>query len=480
MDEAEQRQQLRPGAETLVHGVRPDGGVGAQPGEQAAQRIMLLVDGMAGHQPAVLGVEDEDHPHQGRNQPSVEAVGTLARQGRRSAAAGARVRRDEAAQQFVEGGQHLPRKPGGDFRLRLAAFRQQRRKPRLFRADEKRVRAQQHFEGGEDGAARRLRHVGKAEGEVAGRLALRRMDEADALIGAEEAGAHAGFAQQTFEAGVAAGVPAAGVVGRLVEVGAVFLDADEHGPLGARIVFRRNRPGGGQQGAEFGEGDFERVAVRGGIREVGFAPAEPFGEDPAQVGGASADGAAFPFRGFLEQFAQFAPAGGDVAVGDDLRVGHDGGRNDEADRLDEAEPFQMGEDRAAAFAVGDFHWTAKPLHSPFRMRQDRVPAPLRRSRTRRRSIIACDGIARIRLLSAAPAFEYAKKIWQLRLRRLEHRRIFGEKNRNPPTILRHPRERACEENRETLASNDRDTPDSAQIRPITHRQHSVIPAKAGI
>ena len=96
----------------------------------------------------------------------------------------------------------------------------------------------------------------------------------------------------------------------------------------------------------------------GGVGQVAVLPAEPAGEQAAQVGGAPAGGAAFPFRGFLEQLAEFALTAGDVAVGDDLRARHDGGRDDQADRLDETEPFLMGEDGVAALAVGDIHRAA--------------------------------------------------------------------------------------------------------------------------
>ena len=110
----------------MIHGVGPGCGVGAQPGEQAAERIVLLVDGMIGHQAAILRVQHEDHAHQRRDQSAVEVIRLLPGEiSQRSAAA--RVGCDKAAQQFVERCEHLPGEPRGDLGLRVPALGQQSR-----------------------------------------------------------------------------------------------------------------------------------------------------------------------------------------------------------------------------------------------------------------------------------------------------------------------------------------------------------------
>ena len=69
------------------------------------------------------------------------------------------------------------------------------------------------------------------------------MDQADLLVGAEQSRRHAGFPQQPFEPGMTTRVPTGAVVGRLVEVRASVLYADEQRPFRVPIFVSRHCPG---------------------------------------------------------------------------------------------------------------------------------------------------------------------------------------------------------------------------------------------
>src|SRR5260370_873079 len=83
MDQADQGDEPPPATDTLVHGVRIERRVLRQPGVQAANRIAGVVDppgivvASGRQQAAVLGVEDEDQPHQHGQQALVEVAGLL-------------------------------------------------------------------------------------------------------------------------------------------------------------------------------------------------------------------------------------------------------------------------------------------------------------------------------------------------------------------------------------------------------------------
>ena len=64
VDQAEEGQELRPGAVALVHRVGMPAGVLAEPLEEAGDRVILLVDLVVGEERTVLGVEDEHQPQQ--------------------------------------------------------------------------------------------------------------------------------------------------------------------------------------------------------------------------------------------------------------------------------------------------------------------------------------------------------------------------------------------------------------------------------
>lgn len=114
------------------------------------------------------------------------------------------------------------------------------------------------------------------------------MDEADALVGAEQADRHAGFRQQPHEALVPGRIPWR-IGGRGVEVRAVVLHPNEHHPAGIVFVIRRRCPGRYEHRLELGQRDLERVAMRVDVDEISLLPTEPADEQAPQVGSAPAD-----------------------------------------------------------------------------------------------------------------------------------------------------------------------------------------------
>ena len=86
----------------------------------------------------------------------------------------------------------------------------------------------------------------------------------------------------------------------------------------------------------------------------------------------------------------------------------------------------------------------RPLHNPFRLRQDRVPALLRCSGTRHRGMAMRDEIAKPHspyVINREKACEEIERFLQITTGR---RRISAGRGDIPPTIVRHSRERACE------------------------------------
>ncbi len=128
MDQTEQHQQLVPGAAPLVHRVRMEGGILAKAGMETAHTVVRFVEGAGGRvvpgrdQAAVLCVEQEHQPHQHGQQSFVEVFGALPGQD----GSGVGCRGVEAAQQVVQGAEHLGGERGGDAGLGAAAGHQQR------------------------------------------------------------------------------------------------------------------------------------------------------------------------------------------------------------------------------------------------------------------------------------------------------------------------------------------------------------------
>nr|WP_165251981.1 hypothetical protein [Paludisphaera soli] len=356
VDQAEERQELRPRAVAVVHRVGVPAGILAEPLEEAGDRIELLVDLVAGDEPAILGVEHEDEPHQHGEQSRVDVVRVVLQHGPEQFALRPLVGRLEPPDEFIEGLEHLLGELGGDEVLVLAAVRQDRGEALLGPEREEPLLAKQHVQGREDRPPGDLGHVLDAESRVARSLAARGVDQAELRAVGEQPDGDLRLAQQPFEPRLAARLPAVVVrLADLVEPGPGGEGLDEHHPGAIAVragLVLAERVGGPERLVVLGQGDFERIgegAALGRADEILGPPAQHFRAEPRQV----QDGrrrVVLPGEvDFGDAIEEAGVVGDDVPVRERLRRREGGGRDHEAHRLHVAEPFlvalEFGVDR---------------------------------------------------------------------------------------------------------------------------------------
>ena len=259
VDQAEERQELRPAPIAVVHRVGMPPGVLAEPLEEADDRVVLLVDLVVREERTVLGVEDEHQPQQDAEQARIDLVRVVLQHVAEQLAVPLVVGRLEAAEQLIERGQHLLGQLGRDEVLVLPALGEDGRQALLVGEREEPLGGEQHLEGREDRPAGHLGHRLDRERQVARGLAARGVDEPQVRPVREQADRHLGLAQQPLEPGLRAGLPAM-VLGvglrRLIEVEAQLDPLDQHEPfagvascwlLVACRTPERRRTGGGSR-----------------------------------------------------------------------------------------------------------------------------------------------------------------------------------------------------------------------------------------
>ena len=276
-----QGDDLRPCAVAAVHGVRILTGVGAEAFIQTGNGIVLQPGFVRAHQTAVFGVENEDHAHERGEHAAVDVVRVMPEGFAENIAMRCAVGFLKAADQFVQRAQHLAGEPDRDLVLIAARGFQDGGKALVFGAYEEAVAVEKKMQRGQHGPVRRHRHLVDGEGDVAGGLAFRGVDEADSLGRDEQADGDAGFAKKTFEAGLRRRVPAVflGCGAGLVEVGSPGKFFHEDQILGLALT-PAYHPGGPQRFAIFGKAGEELVGWSG---EVGLAPSPEFLREGREV-----------------------------------------------------------------------------------------------------------------------------------------------------------------------------------------------------
>ena len=177
VEQPEQHQELRPGAVALVHGVGVERGVLAQAFVQAGEGVVARERFAVRQQVALLGVEQEDEAQDDGEQRVVDVVGTLGQGLAQQRALRRVVSRLHAAQQLVQGMQHLLGQPLAHLVLEAPAVLEERGETFVASHGKEPLLAQQQPQRGHHGPAGGLDHVGHVQVEPAGALAAGRRDE---------------------------------------------------------------------------------------------------------------------------------------------------------------------------------------------------------------------------------------------------------------------------------------------------------------
>ena len=371
VDQAEERQQLRPGAVALVHRVGVAAGVGAQPLEEAGDRVVVGVDRVAGEQAAVLGVEEEHEPHEDGEQAGVDLVRVVGEHLAEQLALALVVGRLEAAEQLVEGGEHLLGQLRRDDVLVLAALGEDGRAAAACPAGVKSRSAQSSMCRAAK-IGRPATSVISATGKVsvAAGLAARGVDEPQVRAVDEQADRHLRSRAAAARTGPA-GWPASGglsSVADVVEVGRRRQRLGSSSSHGCLRILRLELADGvasaeASRGTRAGRLPERRNWPSPGdaSRSVGSQPRTPCSESRRSRGSRGSISSSLSARQACEEALV---VGGDVAV--DVRLGGEQRRSgdDEADRLDVAEPFLVGE----SFGIA---WPSCLTPSPARDRPGR-------------------------------------------------------------------------------------------------------------
>ncbi|MCC7494461.1 MAG: hypothetical protein IT204_19040 [Fimbriimonadaceae bacterium] len=340
VDRAEQGHELGPAAVALVHRVGVALAVGAQPLEQAVDRVVAQVERRARQQAAVFGVEQEHQAHQHRQQAGVDRVRVVAQRLGQQLAVGRRVGRLEAAQQLVQRFEHLTRQGRGDLALVVATPGQQRRQPRRPGPGEQAPDRQQQVECANQRPAGDFGQMGDRPGQAARTLAARRVDQAQVTAVAEHADGDPGLAQQPLAALAGRRRPGGLVAGRRrVQAGrrGDLLDQHERHPC----LFAGVHKGQGRREDLLEVRQRHDQAVGHWTRwfeaeQALLWPAQELADEARAVGdGRDGLGAGLDLGDVLQE--ALLQLGG-VAVQDDLRIDQSGGGDDQPVGLEVPEP----------------------------------------------------------------------------------------------------------------------------------------------
>ena len=234
VDHAEQREELGVPAEALVHGIRMERRVFAQPFVEAGEGVGAEEGLVLRQHVPLLGVEQEHEPQHDGEQAPVDLVGVLRKRLAQKLALRGVVSGLEATQKLVQGVQDLLGQALADLVLVLAAVLQQGGEALRARHAQEPGLSEEQAHGGRDRPPRGGKHVRDAKVEPAGAFAPRRGDESQGSAVEEQSRRHAGVAQEAFHAPVGRGFEAAvrsrPTARHVVEILARLADANEKLP----------------------------------------------------------------------------------------------------------------------------------------------------------------------------------------------------------------------------------------------------------
>ena len=208
MNDPEKGDQLWPGAATEIHRVGVFGGVGAEPLEEPVNAIELLVEARRRQEAAVFGVEREHQPHEDCQEALVDLIWPGGEDVAEEFAIGLLIGGLEATDELKGGVDHLLGQGGGDGRLEIAALGQEGRQTGRGGGGEEPLAPQEQLEGGKNAAAWDFPHERHREGEDAGRLPTRGIDQPQRGAGREQPHGRARFTEEPLESARWGGSPA--------------------------------------------------------------------------------------------------------------------------------------------------------------------------------------------------------------------------------------------------------------------------------
>ena len=208
VDHSKERQQPCPGAVALIHRVGVQCGIGPQPFVEAAQGVVAFegpVRRVRQKEAAFLRVQQEHQPEDHGKQAAVDVVAVRPEMLVEKFSAGGVVGRLDAAQELVQGVQHLVRELLADLVLVLPAVGEQRGEPLVPGQSQQPALVQQLPERGADGPAGHEQHVGDTKVHPARTLSVRRGDEAERMAVEQQAGGDSLRAEQALHPAVGRG-----------------------------------------------------------------------------------------------------------------------------------------------------------------------------------------------------------------------------------------------------------------------------------
>ena len=211
VDRTAERDDVAPRAEAIVHRVGEVSVVALQPLEEPEQAHALRVERVIdGEQAPVLCIEDEHQPKHDGEQPAVEVVFIALEGLAQKPALVALCRRLKTLEECLQAAEDLLGQILGHRSLVLATAPQERRQGVLVAHAKPLIGAEQHDHRIENRAPADRGHIIDPKGDVAGGLAVRRVDQTNHLAIRQDPDGHAAVPEQAIELGGGGIGPAAG------------------------------------------------------------------------------------------------------------------------------------------------------------------------------------------------------------------------------------------------------------------------------
>ena len=349
VNQSKQQKKLCPGAETLVHGVRIERGILAEPLVEPGERVVAHEGLVLGQHAAFLGVQQKNQAQDHGEQPTVDVVAVTCggEQVAQKLAAGGVVSDLNATQEFIQRMEHLLGESLRDLVLVLAAALEQSGETLLAWQRQQALFGEEQAQGGAERASGIGDEVCEAKVHPSGALAARGRDQPQGNAVDQNAGGNAGTAQQALRTALGRRFQSAGTGGRPIELLPVVEYLHQQLPRWRAVagISLANREVGAQRLTVVGEGNRQLVRDR---RLLGASVA-PWREAPPKNGArkiAEVAEAGFGFayrreRALFNAARQQRLSLSILPVQDRPRLDQGRSGDHQTVRLDESQPFEM-------------------------------------------------------------------------------------------------------------------------------------------